>query len=416
MRVFFLPRAALLLVLAATPLVADETRPDPPVTGQPVPELAVFDRVIPELMKDWGIPGGAVGVAKDGRLVFARGYGLADVEAGEPVQPDALFRIASISKPITAAVVLKLVEQGKMALDDPVMKWLDAYHPLPGQNVDPRMEKVTIEQLLTHTGGFDRGKSFDPMTGGRPLVEAIGPTANQRAIIEFMLGRPLDFDPGERYAYSNYGYCLLGRAIEQATGQPYDAAARSLVLAPAGARRMRLAGTRLADRAAGEVRYYPFEGQRPVRSIFADDKEPVPAPYGECFIDAMDAHGGWIASTVDLLRFTTALDGARKPAILKPETVRRIETHRVKRPGGTSYGLGWAIASAKGGESWSHNGSLPGTATMLLRNPDGVTATVLFNARPKDDGEFFPKLETAVRKALAGVKAWPERDLFPEFD
>jgi len=406
--------AAVVLLLGAACLAAEPTS-ELPASGVAVPELAEFDRVVPELMRKWGIPGGALGVAKDGRLVLARGYGLAEVESGEPVAPEALFRIASLSKPITAAAVLRMVERGRLGLEEPAWKWLTAYHPPAGQTYDPRLETITIRQLLQHTAGFDRDKSFDPMTGGRPLVEAIGPTADQKAIIDFMFRRPLDFDPGQRYVYSNFGYCLLGRVLEELTGQPYDKAVEELVLRPAGITRMRLAKTRQRDRAPGEVCYYAFPGAKPVRSVFADDQRRVAAPYGECYLEPMDSHGGWLASSVDLLRFTTALDGPRGPALLAPETFRLIDAEPVERAKRQFYGLGWAIAPSRAGPCWSHSGSLPGTATILVRLPDGVAAALLFNSRPKNTGEFFPELERTLTKTLRAVKTWPRGDRFGEY-
>ncbi|HUT11069.1 MAG TPA: serine hydrolase domain-containing protein, partial [Thermoguttaceae bacterium] len=107
-------RVSILLLIAVLARAASAAEaPDLPTTGPAVPELAAFDRTMCDLLEKWGIPGGALAVAKDGRLLLARGYGLADVEAQQPVQPDALFRIASVSKPITAAAVLVLVEQGR---------------------------------------------------------------------------------------------------------------------------------------------------------------------------------------------------------------------------------------------------------------------------------------------------------------
>jgi N-acyl-D-amino-acid deacylase len=140
-----------------------------------------------------------------------------------------------------------------------------------------------------------------------------------------MLGQRLDFDPGAKEAYSNFGYCLLGRVIEQVTGKPYGEAVQNLVLRPAGIARMKIGRTRLAERLPGEVRYYTPDDER-ARSVFPDVKKPVPWPYGGFYIEAMDAHGAWVASAVDLVRFTAALDGSRKPSLLKPATVRLIES------------------------------------------------------------------------------------------
>ncbi len=139
-------------------------------------------------------------MARNGHLVYARGFGLGDVEAKTPVQPDSLFRIASISKPITAAAIMQLVERGKLKLDDHLVDLLDVRHerkPVPPG--DPRLKDVTVRHLLQHRGGWDRDKSFDPMFRSVKLAKELGaePPANSWQVITAMWSRPLDFEPGE---------------------------------------------------------------------------------------------------------------------------------------------------------------------------------------------------------------------------
>jgi CubicO group peptidase (beta-lactamase class C family) len=387
------------------------------VAGTAAPEMAPLDEMMTSLMRKWNIPGGQLAVAKDGRLVFAHGYGLADREEGKPVQPDSLFRIASVSKPITSAAILKLVEQGRLDLD---AKALDILKPpvVPsGKPRDGRWRQITIRQLLNHTAGFDRDKSFDPMFRSREIAEATGTPspADTTAIIHYMLGRPLDFDPGTKYAYSNFGYCLLGRVIEQVTGKRYGPAVQELVLHPAGITRMRLGRTRLAGRLPGEVRYYT-PGDDKAASVFANEREPVLWPYGGFYLNAMDSHGAWVGSAVDLVRFATALDGSRKPSLLKPETVRLIESRPpspLPADSPTYYGLGWSVRPVGNGANWWHNGSLPGTMSLLVRTHHGFAWAAVFNTRPRDDGEFQGELDGAIWKAVGRVRQWPEGDQFP---
>src|SRR5260370_23744350 len=130
------------------------------------------------------------------------------------------------------------------------------------------------------------------------IVKAMGVAApaDQRAIIRYMMGLPLDFDPGKRYAYSNFGYCLLGRVIEKASGQSYEDYVRKEVLAPLGIHRMRLGKTLPAGRAKGEVIYYD-EKNRTGPSVFSKRRgQQVALPYGAWNLEAMDSHGGWLAS------------------------------------------------------------------------------------------------------------------------
>ncbi len=401
-----------------------------PITGLCLEGMDCVDLVICDLMRKWNIPGGAVGIVKDGRLVHARGFGYSDVERKEPVASDALFRIASISKPLTSVTILRLVEEGKLSLDDPVLKCLGDMKPLIADSStagptedgpkDPRFAKITIRHCLQHTGGFDRGASFDPMFQPRPLAKMTAGPADAETVIRFMLGRALDFSPGEKYAYSNFGYCMLGRVIERVSGKSYEEAVRKMVLEPAGVRRTRVGKTRLRDRAAGEVRYYDHAEGKLCRSLFADEKGKVAKPYGSFYLEPMDSHGAWISSTVDLLRFTSAVDGARKPALLQAETFKQMLEDRSGKKT-RFYGLGWSVTLAGKGKpgsekvNWHHNGSLPGTATILVRAGNGLAWAALFNSRPKNSGKFFKDLDSTMWKAVGAVETWPSGDLFDEF-
>lgn len=140
-------------------------------------------------------------------------------------------------------------------------------HLAEGKKLDERQRAITIRQLLEHRSGWDRGVSFDAMFRPVEFAKMLGiqPPAGPSDVIRCMLGEPLDFAPGERYAYSNYGYCLLGRVIEQVTGKPYDDYVKAEVLAPLSIRTMRLGKTRLDDRQQDEVRYYTIRPTRAAR-------------------------------------------------------------------------------------------------------------------------------------------------------
>ncbi len=245
------------------------------------------------------------------------------------------------------------------------------------------------------------------------------PPAGPHEITRVMLGLSLDFDPGTQYAYSNYGYCLLGRVIEKLTGQLYDEYVKEHVLAPIGVTTMSIGKTHLVGRQKNEVRYYSqFAGE----SVFAKDiRQRVPGPYGAWHLEAMDSHGAWIASAVDLARFATAFDEPEKCRILKPESVRAFLTHpsgkadEQSKPG-RYYGLGWSVSISKDGKpTASHGGSLPGTNTALIRRPDGTNIAVLFNTRAtphtsRITSVAVPQLEDS----LKSIESWPTHDLFEE--
>jgi N-acyl-D-amino-acid deacylase len=389
--------------------------------------LVSFDREVEQHMQARGVPGGALAVVKDRRLVYARGYGWADRENRVPVRPNSLFRIASISKPVTGVAVMKLVEEGRL---DPDARAFDlvrlpAVLP-PGGKPDPRLREVTVRQLLHHTGGWDRDKSFDPMFRPLRIAEATGsrPPAGPEAVIRYMLGQPLDFDPGARYAYSNFGYCVLGRIVEKAAGLSYEQYVRQRVLAPAGIRGMRIGGTLAGKWAPAEVRYYTPDNAT-ARSVFPEQPGEVPWPYGGFHLEAMDAHGGWIASAVDLARFAAALDDPQRSPLLKPETVRAMYAPPpapvARKEGGelaeTWYGCGWSVRPVRdtGKANYWHTGSLPGTWTLLVRRWDGLSWAVLFNLRADDPKLPDAAIDPALHRAAAAVKEWPGHDLFGRY-
>ena len=349
-------------------------------------------------------------------------YGWADKERQQRVEPTSLFRIASISKPVTAVAVLKLVEQGS-SLDDRAFDFL-ALKPLPDAKPDPRLRTVTIRQCLQHTGGWDRDKSYDPMFRPKLIATAVGEAApaGPAAVIRYMMGQPLDFDPGTRYAYSNFGYCVLGRVIEKLTGKSYEDYVKEVVLAPAGIQSMRLGRSLETGRAPGEVRYH-MPGSETAESVFPGLPPKVPWPYGAFNLEAMDAHGAWLASAVDLARFAGAMQDAEKCPLMKPATwrelhapppasVARTEEGPLK---GTYYCCGWLtrpIIAQPGKANYWHSGSLPRhlhDARASLGRP--VLGDALQPAQQGPQG----RQRLTPRCTAADAVKWPKGDLFPQF-
>ncbi|HVR84290.1 MAG TPA: serine hydrolase domain-containing protein [Planctomycetota bacterium] len=371
--------------------------------GQEPSPLKSFDDAMEAQIRDYLIPGAALAVAKDGRLVHSKGYGLADVDAKTPVEAASLFRIASISKPITAVAILKLAQDGRLDLNAKAFPLLD----LDLEKADRRLADITIRQLLQHTGGWDREKSGDPMFRPFDIASESGVPLppDPAAIIRFMVRRPLDTDPGTKHAYSNFGYCVLGRIIEKISGEPYEDHIRRAVLAPMGITAMRLGKTLLEQRAPGEVRYYPVSGVR-ARPVFESLKlKDVPWPYGGFCLEAMDAHGGWLASAPDLVRFATSIDkvlDAKSRALMveRPASLPATPAY---------YACGWMVRPVGRGKLnlW-HNGSLPGTSTLLVIRNDGLVWAALFNDRSRGEG----KIDSALHQAADAVTDWPSGDLF----
>lgn len=403
-----------------------EDAPEVLSTG-PGPSIAACDRAMIDYMRERKTPGGSLAVVKSGRLVYARGYGLADREKGVAATPATLFRLASLSKPITSLGIFKLVEEERLSLDDLVVDRLALdRRTLKHGTMDPRWKKITIRHLLQHSCGWDRDRSFDPMFRPKTIadIQGVKSPAPPWAIIDYMLGVPLDFDPGQSYAYSNFGYCLLGRVIEQIGGMEYGKFMEIRILEACGVKDMRLGHTRFTERAPHETRYYT-ESNRMVSSVLEVEGKkatPVSEPYGGFYLEAMDSHGGWLASAVDLARLSSKIDDVDHCPILRAETLSKMYVRPAPPLGidakgkltDTYYSGGWLVRprGAGGKPNCWHSGSLPGTYTLWIRRGDGLSWVALFNQRSED--ERFPAgaIDAEFNRAVDSVREWPDEDLF----
>jgi CubicO group peptidase (beta-lactamase class C family) len=370
--------------------------------------LSEVDNQVSRFMRKWSLQGGSVALAKDGRLVYVRGFGNADQE--QATESTSLFRIASLSKPITAIAILKLVEAGKLNLEDTVFGEHGILNtPEYATIADDRVRQITVRQLLQHTAGWDRDRSpeGDPMFNSVAISQTMAaPTpASVTTIIQYILTKPLDFSPGSRYAYSNVGYAILGRVIEKVTGKGYESYVKESVLYPSGAFDMQLGHNLYSQKQVKEVRYYEKAGAALVPSVCEIGKQ-VNCPYGGFNLEAMDAHGGWLASSMDLARVLVGTSGiAAKPGLLPEDLIRTMLTPSDQN---SNYALGWFVNQA--GNYW-HTGSLVGSSTMMAHLKSGVSWVILFNGNPQTQ-EYFRDLDQLMWKALDKVQTWPEQDLF----
>lgn len=404
------------------------------IQGERLPGLDHFDAGMVEFMRQYHIPGASMAIVKNGRLVYARGFGYADVERKEPVLPTSLFRIASVSKTITSVAILHLIERGRLRRDDRVFEVLKLENKVPkAVDIDERWKQITISHLLRHEGGWDSAKSGDPIEVGLDILNfnQAAPPLTTDHIVRYMLGRRLDFDPGKDYVYSNFGYCLLGRVVEAVTGKTYEAYTQDEILKPMRILDMRIGKSLLENRAPGEVRYYhDYQGQPATgKSLFMPKVGAMaPMPYGPYCIEAMDSHGGWIGSAVDLARFATALDPfssykalssrAREVMFRRPPGPSGFE--RDGRPKDIYYAYGLSVKPMiedVTGNAW-HFGQLPGCSSALLRRYDNVNAAILINKRDDSLGigafaAYF--VNERLHRLIDKVSEWPRGNLFPKF-
>jgi CubicO group peptidase (beta-lactamase class C family) len=379
-------------------------------TGTAVPALSGFDNQMKAFMQARGITAGQVAVTYKGRLVLARGY---STESTLTVLPTSLFRVASLSKSFTAAAIVRLVQDGRLSLSTPVTSLL-GFTPPGGQTVDSRLSSVTVKRLLQHLGGWDRNVSGDPNFKDATIAQALGtPMPLRHAdVIKYMAGRQLDFSPGSKYVYSNYGYLLAGRVIEKVSGLSYGSYVQQKLLTPLKITRMAL-GQSIVKR-TGEV---PYESQYTGRTVMDNSGAVVPVPYGSFSMGTQDANGGWLATAPDLVRWARMFDASS--TVLNSTSLASIWARPETGLGadGSYYGLGWQVRPTTGGNgrnTW-HTGSLPGTYTLLVRTYSGLSWAAVFNRRDDASGRSYGDIDQAMWTAANGVTAWPTHDLFPQY-
>jgi N-acyl-D-amino-acid deacylase len=407
-RLLLVGGVALLFALPAAGQDDNARKPEVPITGKADPKFAKVDDLMVLMVTKFKLPGAVLAVARDGKLLYARGFGYADVDKKEEMKADALFRISSISKPFTAVAIMQLIDRGKLKLDDKVMTVLGLKPPPPRFKFDERWKKITIRHLLEHRAGWDSNRSRDPLFYSPLVVRDMGARfhpATPALTIQWMLRQPLDFDPGEKFVYSNFGYCLLGRVIEKLTKKKYEEHVKKEVLAPLGITRMRQGRSLLAYRAKGEVRYH---SDKKMGAILGPELgRPAPIPYGGFCLETMDSASGWLASASDLVRFACAFEEPKKCKLLEPATAESL----FERPAGEDkpayYAKGWLVRPFEGGKrTYWHDASLEGLSAMLTRRADGITFAVLFNSNQKcEDNEPAPRIELPLHLHLNAVFA-----------
>jgi N-acyl-D-amino-acid deacylase len=261
---------------------------------------------------------------------------------------------------------------------------------------------------------MDRDKSGDPIDKVPQIARDLNvpyPVSAEQ-VMRWTMGRPLDHDPGTKFAYSNIGYLILGRVIEAVSGQKYETYVKSAVLGPVDAKRMEIGHALPSLRPAAEVSYFDQKGRKAPSLFLPNAGTMVPEVDAGMNIEGFEAHGGWIASAADLVRFAASFDGPEGPVLLNRETVATM----FERPAGEKndvwYGCGWHVRTAgpngAGRNTWHDGLLIPGTSALLVRRWDGLTWAVLFNTDTNPQGKILTGLiDGALHHAADAVTAWP---------
>lgn len=313
-------------------------------------------------------------VVKDGQTVFRKGYGMADVARAIPMDAGAQHRIGSITKQFTATAILMLVDEGKLALDDNLTKYLPDY-PTGGR-------KITIEHLLTHTSGI---ASY---TSKRSFVEEIGQDKTVSAMIDSFKNDPMTFEPGTKYAYNNSAYYILGAIIEKVSGMPYGQFVEERIFTPLG----------MLDTA--------YEGRERGKAPRASGHTVTRTGYGPSvrMSPTVPFSAGAIVSTVDdMARWDAAISTGK---LLKAASWQRAFTpYRLSDGTSTKYGYGWHVGTLQGSQRLNHGGGIPGFSSHAMRLPqEKVYVAVLRN---NDKDPVSSEVIASVAAAIAIGKPLP---------
>lgn len=345
-----LPALALGLVALSAPISVAQDAALPALTEPKI------ERAVTAFMSNVNAPGVSVAVSHGPTVRWANGYGLADIEQFVPAKADTVYRLASVSKPITAVAVMQLIERGRLSLDDTVSKWLP--------DAPSVWRPITVEQLLTHQSGIRHYTAAEDESGNANVKHYV----SLRDALAIFSGDPLLHQPGAKMTYSTYAYTLLGVVIEAASGQDYVTFVTKNIFEPAAMRQSRVDEVHalIPNRSPG---YAKTETGALRRASFMDSSYKIPG-------------GGWLSTVGDLVRFGLALqDGT----LMKPSTFRQMTVARHVNGQNTGYGLGWIVDGWGPGTPpipglvW-HGGVQQGVTTNLYMFPDRhVVVAILAN-------------------------------------
>ena len=350
--------SSLLLMFAL--ISCDKSTDDEKQKPDPVDQtdIATLDSKMDAFMTKYNVPGASLAVSKNGKLVYIKGYGIADKSTGETVTPAHRFRLASVSKTYTGASIIKLAQEGKFAMDDKVFGEngvLGTEYGTPPYNQN--VSNMTIRHLLNNTTG-----SWGGATGSDVIDQ--NPSYTTKQFLDWVLNtRPNPKAPGTLYDYSNVGFWIAGRIIEKVSGKSFVNYVKEDLLAGTGATQTDMAGKTQNDKKTNEVNYY---GQ-------GYDIQYV---YNIAF-PRRDSDGGLIATPADLLRFITAIDGfPTRPDVLNSASISDLITAPSFYPG---YASGIGIWGEE--KVWFNYGSLPGTRSGFMRHDNGKCVALILNSR-----------------------------------
>lgn len=367
------------------------------------------DHIIEKFLRKWSLTGASVAIVKDDRLIYAKGLGYADKEKKILATPTHSFRVASISKLITAIAIMKLAEDGSISIDDHVFGKTGILNTAPYTGyTDKRFNDITVRHLLIHEGGW-HSKYGDQMFMPHYIARFMGEKLpiSDETIIRFALKKGLHYTPGSASSYSNLGYCILGKIIEKVSGMPYSEYVQRQILEPLNIYGMHITSNRFANKKPHEVKFYDAPGA-PTRLSVYSSSVYAPRTYEGTDFEALGAAGGWSASAAQLMRLLTAVDGhAIIEDILSCNSIDTMTY--LENP--DKFGFGWMHSDNMG--NWWRTGTLSGTSAFMMRRCDGISFAFVTNTSTNRGAKFAYDIKEMMTEAIDSINWWPNEDLFP---
>lgn len=374
------------------------------------PQLEDMENKIKRYLLRWEINGAQIAVTRNDSLLYVKGFGWADMEKKQEMQPSNIMRLASVSKLLTAVGVMRLAEAGTLKLSDHVFGPKGILNDTTFTNAikDQRYLDITVEQLLRHKAGFTTGAG-DPMFSTRYIMmqNRLTTPPDNNTLMKILLKRRLGFTPGTAKRYSNVGYTLLSMIIEKKTRMSYEDYMRRFVFEPAGCYDFHIAGSYEKDRRRNEVKYYMHKGSEPVYE-YNNSGRMVEKCYGENDIPNLKGAGAWCASAAELSRLVASID--LLPGVKDILSKKSVEFMTREMPD-HDFSIGWNFCPK--GRPWIRTGSLSGTSALVLRYPDGECWILITNTSTwKGHGFSNDTMRLFERLRQENRDKFPKRNLF----
>lgn len=367
------------------------------------------DKYFRSFIRKWNIVGLSVAIVKDDKLIYTKGFGYANKELNEKMAPTNILRIASVSKLVTAAAIMKLQEKNYLTLEDKVFgKDGILNDPSFLSYKDKRFEEITIRHLLSHSAGWLM-RYGDHMFMNRTIARKMKAKLplDLNTIIKFAMTKRLHFQPGTYSSYSNLGYAILSRIIEKITNRSYENFVRTEILEPIDIYDMSLAFNFEEERKINEVKYYEQKNARLVKSFNGSNKL-VKKSYGGNDVRLLGGAGAWLASSISLARFVCAIDGKDGDIedILSEESIEEMLDSGRLDP------LGWRSVR---NDVYCRTGSFSGTSALVKKLPNGYTYVVLCNSSSWKASKFPPYISGMMNKVIKKIEQTDNYDLFDKY-